>query len=178
MAIRSQEDVLDFAELVAARSAALFRMAFVVVGDHQLAQDLLQEALVKAYVAWPRLRDTTKAEAYVRRTIVTTAISWRRRRSFHEHPVDVVPDAGDADQTERLAVYDALWEQVRSLPPRQRAALVLRYYEDLSEADTAALMGCSVGTVKSQVSAALGKLRTLVGPDSGVLLPDDEAVTR
>ena len=85
---------------------------------------------------------------------------------------------GDADQTERLAVYDALWEQVRSLPPRQRAALVLRYYEDLSEADTAALMGCSVGTVKSQVSAALGKLRNQVGPDSGVLLPDDEAVTR
>jgi DNA-directed RNA polymerase specialized sigma24 family protein len=74
MAIRRQEDISDFSELVAARSGALFRTAFVVVGDHQLAQDLLQEALVKAYVAWPRLRDTTKAEAYVRRTIVTTAI--------------------------------------------------------------------------------------------------------
>ncbi|MDQ1585120.1 MAG: hypothetical protein QOJ90_2939 [Actinomycetota bacterium] len=178
MAIRRQEDISDFSELVAARSGALFRTAFVVVGDHQLAQDLLQEALVKAYVAWPRLRDTTKAEAYVRRTIVTTAISWRRRRSFHEHPVALVPDARNADQTERLATHDVLWEQVRSLPTRQRAALVLRYYEDLSEAETASLLGCSVGTVKSQVSAALGRLRKQVRPDSGVLLPDDEAVTR
>jgi RNA polymerase sigma-70 factor (sigma-E family) len=178
MPIRRQEDISGFAELVAARSPALFRTALVVVGDHQLAQDLLQEALVKAYVAWPRLRDTTKAEAYVRRTIVTTAISWRRRRSFHEHPVALVPDARNADQTERLATHDVLWEQVRSLPPRQRAALVLRYYEDLSEADTAALLGCSVGTVKSQVSAALSKLRNHVRPDSGVLLPDEEEVTR
>jgi RNA polymerase sigma-70 factor (sigma-E family) len=178
MAIRRHEDISDFSELVATRSAALFRTAFVVVGDHQLAQDLLQEALVKAYVAWPRLRDVTRAEAYVRRTIVTTAISWRRRRSFHEHPIALVPDARNADETERLATHDVLWEQVRSLPPRQRAALVLRYYEDLSEAETAALLGCSVGTVKSQVSAALGKLRKQVPPDSGVLLPDDEAVTR
>ena len=178
MAIRRQEDISDFSELVAARSAALFRTAFIVVGDHQLAQDLLQEALVKAYVAWPRLRDATKAEAYVRRTIVTTAISWRRRRSFHEHPVALVPDARNADETERLATHDVLWEQVRSLPPRQRAALVLRYYEDLSEADTAELLGCSVGTVKSQVSRALGRLREQISLGSGVLLPDDEAVTR
>jgi len=178
MAIRRQEDISDFSELVAARSGALFRTAFIVVGDHQLAQDLLQEALVKAYVAWPRLRDATKAEAYVRRTIVTTAISWRRRRSFHEHPVALVPDARNADETERLATHDVLWEQVRSLPPRQRAALVLRYYEDLSETETAALMGCSVGTVKSQVSAALRRLRKQVRSDPRVPLTDDEAVTR
>ena len=178
MAIRRQEDISDFSELVAARSGALFRTAFIVVGDHQLAQDLLQEALVKAYVAWPRLRDTTKAEAYVRRTIVTTAISWRRRRSFHERPVAFLPEARRADETERLATQDEMWEQVRSLPPRQRAALVLRYYEDLSEADTAELLGCSVGTVKSQVSTALGRLREQMRPGSGVLLPDDEAVTR
>ena len=88
MAIRSQADISAFSELVATRSPALLRTAYLVVGDHQLAHDLLQEALVKAYVAWPRLRDVTKAEAYVRRTMVTTAISWRRRRSFHERPVD------------------------------------------------------------------------------------------
>jgi RNA polymerase sigma-70 factor (sigma-E family) len=176
MAIRSQGDASGFAELVSARSPALYRTAYVVVGDHQLAQDLLQEALVKAYVAWPRLRDTAKAEAYVRRTIVTTAISWRRRRSFHERPVEQVPDAA-TDETDRLATHDVLWEQVCTLPPRQRAALVLRYYEDLSESETADLMGCSVGTVKSQVSDALAKLRERVGADSGVLLPDDEAVT-
>lgn len=178
MAIRSQGDVSAFSELVAARSPALLRTAYLVVGDHQLAQDLLQEALVKAYVAWPRLRDAAKAEAYVRRTIVTTAISWRRRRSFHERPVDRVPDQRNADETERLVTQDVLWEQVCDLPPRQRAALVLRYYEDLSEAETAELLGCSVGTVKSQVSAALSKLRERVGLDSGVLLPDDQAVTR
>jgi RNA polymerase sigma-70 factor (sigma-E family) len=179
MATRSRERVSGFVELVEARSTALLRLAYAVVGDHQLAQDLLQEALVKVYVAWPRLRDPWRAEAYARRTIVTTAISWRRRRSFHEPPVDVVPDPeGDADQSDRLATHDVLWQQVRSLPPRQRTALVLRYYEDLSEAETADLMGCSIGTVKSQLSAALGKLRERVGPQSGVLFPEDQAVTR
>lgn len=180
MATRSQEHVSVFTELVEARSSALLRLAYGVVGDHQLAQDLLQEALVKVYVAWPRLRDPYAAEAYVRRTIVTTAISWRRRHSFREPPVDVIPepDRDEADQGERLATHDVLWQQVRRLPPRQRAALVLRYYEDLSEAQAADLMGCSVGTVKSQLSAALGKLRERVGPDSGVLFPEDEAVTR
>jgi len=177
MAMRSQGEISEFSELVATRSAALLRTAYLVVGDHQLAQDLLQEALVKAYVAWPRLRDGSKAEAYVRRTIVTTAISWRRRRSFHERPVEVLPEAWDVDETDRLAAHDDVWQQVLALPPRQRAALVLRYYEDLSEADTAEALGCSVGTVKSQVAEALGKLRARVGPRSAALLPD-EAVNR
>ena len=178
MATRSRERVPGFAEPVEARSTALLRLAYAVVGDEQLAQDLLQEALVKVYVAWPRLRDPSEAEAYVRRTIVTTAISWRRRRSFHEPPVDVLPDlGGDADQSDRLATHDVLWQQVRGLPPRQRTALVLRYYEDLSEAETAELMGCSTGTVKSQLSAALCKLRERVGPETGVLFPEDQAVT-
>ena len=178
MAIRSQADISAFAELVATRSPALLRTAYLVVGDHQLAHDLLQEALVKAYVAWPRLREVTKAEAYVRRTMVTTAISWRRRRSFHERPVEVVPEVWEADQADRLAAHDDVWAQVCSLPPRQRAVLALRYYEDLSYADTAEVLGCSVGTVASQVSEALGKLRKRVGPESAALLPDHEAVTR
>jgi RNA polymerase sigma-70 factor (sigma-E family) len=178
MAGRSQKHISAFAALVEARSKALLRLAYVVVGDHQLAQDLLQEALVKAYVAWPRLRDASSAEAYVRRTMVTTAISWRRRRSFHEPPTDSFPDENEPDETDRLATQDVLWEQVCRLPPRQRTALVLRYYEDLSEAQTADLMGCSVGTVKSQVATALSKLRDRVGPDSGVLFPEEQAVAR
>jgi RNA polymerase sigma-70 factor (sigma-E family) len=178
MAIRSQADISAFSELVATRSPALLRTAYLVVGDHQLAHDLLQEALVKAYVAWPRLRDVAKAEGYVRRTMVTTAISWRRRRSFHERPVAVVPDLPDVDQTERLASHDDVWAQVCGLPPKQRAVLVLRYYEDLSYADTAEVLGCSVGTVASQVSEALSTLRRRIGPESAALLPDDEAVTR
>jgi RNA polymerase sigma-70 factor (sigma-E family) len=156
----------------------LLRTAYLVVGDHQLAQDLLQEALVKAYVAWPRLRDLTKFDAYVRRTMMTTAISWRRRRSFHERPFQVVPEVWDADQTERLASQDDLWAHVCALPPGQRAVLILRYYEELSYAEVADALGCSVGTVKSQLSEALGKLRQRVGPESAALLPDDEAVTR
>ena len=178
MAIRSQADISAFSELVATRSPALLRAAYLVVGDHQLAQDLLQEALEKAYVAWPRLRDVTKAEAYVRRTIMTTAISWRRRRSFHERPVETVPEVWDGDQADRLASHDDVWAQVCDLPPRQRAVLVLRFYEDLSYADTARVLGCSVGTVASQLSEALKTLRRQVGPDSAALLPDVQAVTR
>ena len=77
--------------------------------------------------------------------------------SFHEHPADFLPERGCSDETERFATHDVVWQHVCSLPPRQRAALVLRYYEDRSEAETAELLGCSVGTVKSQVAAALGQ---------------------
>ena len=172
-----QPDHEAFSEFASARSSSLFRTAYLVIGDYQLAQDLVQESLIKAYVAWPRLRDTAKAEAYVRRTIVTTGISWWRRPSFHERPAAVLPEAGGSDATEQVTTRDAVWPLVCNLPPRQRTALVLRYYEDLSEAETADLMGCSVGTVKSQVSAALGKLREGVSDRSEVLFPD-EAVTR
>ena len=179
--MRQQRDVTAFSDLVATRSAALLRTAYLVVGDHQLAQDLVQESLVKTYVAWPRLRDVTKAEAYARRTIVTTAISWRRRRSFHERPVLAIPEQAQSDRTDAFATRDLLWAQVRALPARQRAALVLRYYEDLSESDTAQLMGCAVGTVKSQVSAGLDRLRQRMGPEVFGLLvndpTDDPAVT-
>ena len=178
MTIRNQGDISAFSDLVATRSPALLRTAYLVVGDRQLAHDLLQEALVKTYVAWPRLRDVAKAEAYVRRTMVTTAISWRRRRSFHERPVEVVPEVWEVDPSERLASHDDVWSQVCSLPPRQRAVLVLRFYEDLSYADIAAALGCSMGTVASQVSEALNTLRQRIGPESAALLPDDEAVTR
>jgi RNA polymerase sigma-70 factor (sigma-E family) len=178
MAIRRQEDVSAFSEFVSLRSQALYRLAYAVLGDHQLAQDLVQEALTKAYVAWPRLRDRTKTESYVRRTIVTTAISWRRRRSFHEPPVEQVPDTGTSDDPAAVATGDAVWAQLRVLPVRQRAALFLRYHEDLSEAQTAELMGCSVGTVKRQVFVALGKLRDGAGPYAGLPLGGDGGMAR
>jgi RNA polymerase sigma-70 factor (sigma-E family) len=178
MARRSREQISAFADLVETRSTALLRLSFALVGDYQLAQDLLQEALVKTYVAWPRLRELSAAEAYVRRTLVTTAISWRRRPSFHEPPIEILPETEHGDETDQLNTHGVLWKHVRGLPPRQRAALVLRYYEELSEEETAQLMGCSVGTVKSQVATALGKLRDQLGPESGVLFPLDPAVTR
>lgn len=155
----TRRDPAPFAEFVAARSAALHRTAYLLVGDRQLSQDLLQEALTKTYVAWPRLRDPSKAEAYTRKAITTTAISWYRRRSWGERPSDTVPDAVHASHDDEVATRDLVWSALQQLPPRQRAAIVLRYYEDLTEAQTADVLGCAVGTVKSQVAAGISKLR-------------------
>lgn len=152
-----------YEEFVVARSASLFRTALLVVGDHQLAQDLVQESLVKTYVAWARLRDIGNAEAYTRRVIVTTAISWRRRRSFHERPLEALPEISVTDPSDAVAGQADLWAEVQALPPRQRAAVVLRYCEDLSEAQTSELMGCAVGTVKRHASLGLAKLRVRLG---------------
>jgi RNA polymerase sigma-70 factor (sigma-E family) len=176
MAVRNQSDVSAYSEFVTARSANLFRTAYLVIGDYQLAQDLLQDSLVRTYVAWPRLREVANAEAYTRRTIVTTAISWRRRRSFHERPATTVRETAVPDPTDAVGVHDELWQELNLLPPRQRTAVVLRFCEDLSEAQTAALMGCSVGTVKRQVFVALGKLRDQLG--AGFAPPSEQpAVT-
>jgi RNA polymerase sigma-70 factor (sigma-E family) len=150
------------------------------VGDHQLAQDLLQESLVKTYVAWSRLRDVANAEAYTRRVIVTTSISWRRRRSFHERPVDPLPELaadGGRDLADAVASRTDLWPLVQTLPPKQRAAVVLRYCEDLSEAVTAELMGCSVGSVKKNASVGLHKLRDRVGGQLTMPTSEESAVT-
>jgi len=179
MAGHREQDVAAFSEFVAARSGSLFRTALLVVGDHQLAQDLLQESLVKTYASWSRLREVANAEAYTRRVIVTTSISWWRRRSSHERPVDQVPDSGVPDRTEGLGDQDELWTALGSLPPRQRAAVVLRFCEDLSEARTAELMGCSVGSVKRHTSMGLVKLRARIGPDVSLPTsqpPDEPAV--
>jgi RNA polymerase sigma-70 factor (sigma-E family) len=161
--MRHDSDVTAFGEFVQARSSSLFRTAYLMVGDHQLAQDLLQEALVKTLIAWPRLRDRANLEAYTRRIIVTTSVSWRRRRSFHERPSDRVPELIDADPVEAMLTHDAVIRALLTVPPRQRAAIVLRYYQDLSEAHTADALGCSVGAVKSQVSAGLKRLREALG---------------
>jgi RNA polymerase sigma-70 factor (sigma-E family) len=154
-----------FAEFVAARSTSLFRTAYLMVGDHGLAQDLLQEALTKTYVAWPRLRDPGKAEPYARRAVVTTAISWKRRRHWYgERPTENLPDHTPVgDGTEELALRDLVWIEILALPVRQRAAIVLRFYEDMSEAQIAEAMGCAPGTVKSQVSHGVKRLRERLG---------------
>ncbi len=176
MAVRNAREATAFTEFMSVRSASLFRTAYLIVGDHQLAQDLLQESLIKTYVAWSRLRDVSKAEAYTRKTIVTTAISWRRRRSFHERPTGLLPDTAAPDPGEAVTTHATMVAQLRTLPPRQRAAIVLRYYEDLSEAQTAEVMGCSVGAVKSQVSIGLGRLRDRLGANFLTASLGDEAV--
>ena len=147
----------SFEQFVAARSAALLRTAYLLTGNHHDAEDLVQIALVKAVPAWARIQDDP--EPYVRRILVRENISrWRRRRWREVHVPDV-PDAGHGeDGTDRLALARAL----ASLAPRQRAVIVLRYYEDLTERETAELLGVSVGTVKSQARDALARLRQLL----------------
>jgi RNA polymerase sigma-70 factor (sigma-E family) len=150
----------EFTAFVAERGAALLRIAHALTGERRAAEDLVQGALAKAYARWPRIH--SDAEAYVRRIVYNDRVSgWRRAARRFEVPVAEVPDHPHTDQdvTERLAVRDALL----SLPARQRAVLVLRYLEDLSVEETALALGCRPGTVASQASRALAKLRDLVG---------------
>ena len=162
-----------FADFVAARSGALHRAAYLMVGDAQLAQDLVQEALTKTYVAWPRLRDRSKVEAYVRKAITTTAIGWFRKKSWTERTVATMPEGSQAGREDDVDRRAWLWQALQELPVRQRAAIVLRYYEDLTEAQTADAMGCAVGTVKSQVSAGLLKLRVALADELADDMGDD-----
>ncbi|MGH3330392.1 MAG: SigE family RNA polymerase sigma factor [Nocardioidaceae bacterium] len=175
----AKRDTAAFAEFVSARSPALFRSAYLMVGDQGLAQDLLQEALTKTYVAWPRLRDVANAEGYTRRAITTTAISWWRRKSWgNERPHDVLPERHAGSHDDDVVARDYLWQHLQELPPRQRAAIVLRFYEDLTEAQTAEAMGCAVGTVKSQVSQGLKRLRDRMGGATPLLSLTELEVTR
>lgn len=150
----------DFEEFVAARSPALLRTAYLLTGHHADAEDLLQRALLKAVPAWSRIRG--EPEAYVRRILVRENISRWRGRRWREISVDRLPDASMPDVTteDRLVLAQAL----ARLAPRQRAVIVLRYFEDLTEAETARILGVGVGTVKSQHRDAIARLRTLM-PD-------------
>ncbi len=153
----SHDRRVDFDEFVVARSGALLRTAYLLTRDHQLAEDLLQASLAKAWFAWGRTQGNP--EAYVRKIIVNTYNSWWRRKWNGELATEELPDAGVPDGTDAVDSGNDLWEAMGRLPRRQRAVVVLRYFEDLTEAQTADLLGCSVGTVKSQTSKALTKLR-------------------
>ena len=143
-----------FDDFVAARSRALLRTAYLLTHDHALAEDLLQTSLTKAWFAWRRIEGDP--EPYVRKILVNTYASWWRRKWTGEHPTDDLPEHAAAEPG---AEATDLWQAMVRLPRRQRAVVVLRYFEDLTEAQTADLLGCSVGTVKSQCSKALAKLR-------------------
>ena len=149
-----------FDGFVAARSTALLRTAYLLTHDRALAEDLLQTALTKAWFSWERIEG--RPEAYVRKILVNTYSTWWRRKWNGEEPSDALPETGAGVRTtEAMRADDRtdLWHALGRLPKRQRAVVVLRFYEDLSEAETAELLGCSVGTVKSQASKALAKLR-------------------
>jgi RNA polymerase sigma-70 factor (sigma-E family) len=149
-------DDVAFRAFVDARSPSLLRTAYLLTHDRGLAEDLVQTALTKTWFAWDRLNDDPVL--YVRRVMVTTSVSWWRRRWTGEVPTEALPEPQARAGLDAAAGQD-LWTALGRLPSRQRAVIVLRYYEDLSEEDTAGLLGCSIGTVKSQSSKALAKLR-------------------
>jgi RNA polymerase sigma-70 factor (sigma-E family) len=148
-----------FRAFVTARSPALLRSAYLLVGDRSKAEDLLQVTLLKAYQQWRRIKDPAAAEGYVRRAMVNTATSWWRGRPYRERPVDTLPERGGSDEIAARIEQDAMWQHLQSLPVKQRAVLVLRYYEGMSEAEIADALNISRGTVKSHASRALGSLR-------------------
>ncbi len=151
----------EFAELFASAWPRLYRTAFAVAGDRGVAEDAVQAAFAKAYAAWARVRRADHPEAYLRRMVVNEVLSTRRLGWFRrERPHESVEARHVVSSPESgLAERDMVWAAVQALPPRQRAVIVLRYYEDLSEAEIADALGCSRGTVKSQASAALANLR-------------------
>ncbi|MGI5376630.1 SigE family RNA polymerase sigma factor [Streptomyces sp. CA-251387] len=154
----------SFTSYVRARQPVLLRTARSLTANPSDAEDLLQTALTKTYVAWERIEDHRALDGYVRRALLNTRTSQWRKRKVDEFACDELPEpeplpGHDDDPAERQALHDAMWRAIMRLPARQRAMVVLRYYEDLSEVQTAEVLGVSVGTVKSAVSRALGKLR-------------------
>ncbi len=150
----------DFTAYLMARQPSLLRTAYLLTGDRHAAEDLVQTALAKLYLSWDKVRDRDSIDGYVRRIMVNENNSlWRRAWKRREFATDEIP--------ERAPTYDeydegrsaALWELVQTLPRKARAVVVLRYYEELTEAETAELLDISVGTVKSQTSRALAALR-------------------
>lgn len=141
------------------RGPVLLRAAVALCHDAGEAEDLLQAALTQTYLAWDRIRDRAALDGYVRQTMVRTQVSWWRRRGPEVYPTDELPEQVIDDHSGRSAQRDAVSRALARLPARQRVAVVLRYFEDMPEAEIASVLGVSVGTVKSTVSRAMAKLR-------------------
>lgn len=161
----------DFDSYVRASERHHKRLAFLLTGDLHEADDLLQAAYAKIYPRWGKVRTYDVPDAYLRRVMVSLRTSWWRRLRNREWPTADVHDglgSPAADHAEGIAESQQLLAALRQLPDRQRTAVVLRHWCDLSEADTAAAMGCSVGTVKSTTSKGLAHLRTALGQTEGI----------
>jgi RNA polymerase sigma-70 factor (sigma-E family) len=149
-----------FAQFVGARRRGLLRTAWLLTGDWALAEDLVQTALARSWPRWERIRLRDDPEFYVRRVMVNTWASWSRRRWRGERPSETVPDGqAPGDVAAEVAVHVAVRAALGSLTGRQRAVLVLRVFDDLSEAQVAQLLGCAVGTVKSTMARVVARLR-------------------
>ncbi len=151
---------VDFAEYAASRVDGLLRLAYLLTADRHLAEDMVQEVLIKAHRRWSRVSAAGDVDAYVRRMLVNEHISWRRRRSSTEVPVERMTDEQDtARLDEGVVARDWMWRMLARLPARQRAVLVLRHYERLSDPEIAALLGCADATVRSLAARGLAALR-------------------
>jgi RNA polymerase sigma-70 factor (sigma-E family) len=166
-----REDEGAFRDFAVAQWPGLTRLAYLLVSDAGHAEDIVQTVLAKMWPVWGRVGQEAP-EAYARKALVNTATSWRRRRWHGERPTELLPERAnyDDEHAPRLSDRAALSTALRSLPPRQRSAVVLRFAEDLSEQQVAAALNCSVGTVKSLTSRGLARLR-----EDGVL--NDERTT-
>jgi RNA polymerase sigma-70 factor (sigma-E family) len=164
--VTSRTDVPTFEEYAAIAWPSLYRYAYLLAGNHADAEDIAQQTLMKACRSWSRIKDTDSPTAYLRRMLTNTYLSQRRPKGrrlelLTDAPPepDHVPSVGPEDRM-------TLWPHVKSLPPRQRAVIVLRFYEDLSEQEIADALGCSRGTVKSTAHRALKALRAAIGSDT------------
>ena len=160
---------VDFAEFVLARTPALLRFAYLLTGDGHLAEDMTQEALVRAHRKWSTITSDAGPEPYVRKAIMRQYLSWRRRRSSGELPIAEVPDTPDPRQdpghvAEQVVERDEMSGLLATLSRAQRAVVVLRYYEDLPDAEIAGLLGCSPATVRAHAFTALKRLRAALAP--------------
>jgi len=160
----------QFEEFMTSRWPGLVRLAFGLTGDRWLAEDLAQTALASAYASWWRVRKADDPDAYVRRILINASRSRWRRHRVAEQPAATAPEAAVADPTTSVDDRSVLLGALQQLPQRQRAVVVLRYWEDLTDAQTGALLGCSASTVRSQAARALAKLRASgaladAGPD-------------
>ena len=149
----------DFRDYVRTRRGALLRTACLLTGNLADAEDLVQSALAKTYFAWDRIEDRAALDGYVRRAIVNTHISWWRRRRVQEYPTAELPDQPVADHASSSDLQETLRQAVDRLPERMRATVMLRYYDDMTEAEVAEVLGVTLGTVKSTVARAVAKLR-------------------
>jgi len=164
-----QSDEDHFTAFVAANSATLFRTAYLMTGDYHRAEDLVQTTLVRVYQHWSRVEVMDRPVAYARKVLVNQSTSWWRRRSAHESPALVRDERTWDGRLEGLAEHERVWAAVLSLPPRQRAVTVLKYYEDLSEAEIAATLDMAPGTVKSHGHAAARRLAVLLAEPSALV---------
>lgn len=157
---------MQFEEFAADRLPAVLRFAGVLTGDRALAEDVVQEVLLRASQRWSQLQDLDHPEAYVRKMIVNEYLDWRRRnwRLLFSGAAHEVDNRTSPDHAGQHAERDALLAELDKLPKRQRAVLVLRYYEGLSDAEISDVLGCAPGTVRGYAFRALAKLRVELGP--------------